>query len=344
MVVVQKATLFFFVSSTATSATSRARCSRSHCCWGGAPALLAERWPFASTERLTTSTVYLLPPPSPRAVAQRQLGLQEKHPERRRDDQGGPRRHVGRGGERAEEERCGGDGGAGECQGSERRLGAGDDSLIDAALSLLGGGEEEGVGGGGLLLLPLLLLLLERRRHVIFLKSRVESRGRGRRRGVAVDGGARWGCSPARESRGGEEERAFSRRCRHSLCFFVAFFFQEKRARSLRARSEAQLRSHGTGANENALDLICCWIKGRSKKKVSHFFLHSFFARFDQLLSFSFSLSLSLSLSSFFLFLLLPLRFHMASLALGRLAEERKAWRRDKPFGFVAKPSTKEDG
>ena len=34
----------------------------------------------------------------------------------------------------------------------------------------------------------------------------------------------------------------------------------------------------------------------------------------------------------------------MASLALGRLAEERKAWRRDKPFGFVAKPSTKEDG
>ena len=34
----------------------------------------------------------------------------------------------------------------------------------------------------------------------------------------------------------------------------------------------------------------------------------------------------------------------MASLALGRLAEERKAWRRDKPFGFVAKPATKENG
>ncbi|XP_055338040.1 SUMO-conjugating enzyme UBC9-like [Paramacrobiotus metropolitanus] len=32
------------------------------------------------------------------------------------------------------------------------------------------------------------------------------------------------------------------------------------------------------------------------------------------------------------------------SLALSRLAEERKAWRKDHPFGFVAKPSENADG
>lgn len=30
--------------------------------------------------------------------------------------------------------------------------------------------------------------------------------------------------------------------------------------------------------------------------------------------------------------------------AASRLAEERKTWRKDHPFGFVAKPATKEDG
>lgn len=30
--------------------------------------------------------------------------------------------------------------------------------------------------------------------------------------------------------------------------------------------------------------------------------------------------------------------------AASRLAEERKSWRKDHPFGFVAKPETKEDG
>ena len=34
----------------------------------------------------------------------------------------------------------------------------------------------------------------------------------------------------------------------------------------------------------------------------------------------------------------------MTSLALSRLAEERKAFRKDRPFGFVAKPATKADG
>ena len=34
----------------------------------------------------------------------------------------------------------------------------------------------------------------------------------------------------------------------------------------------------------------------------------------------------------------------MSGIALGRLAEERKAWRKDHPFGFVAKPKTNEDG
>jgi hypothetical protein len=34
----------------------------------------------------------------------------------------------------------------------------------------------------------------------------------------------------------------------------------------------------------------------------------------------------------------------MASIARGRLAEERKAWRKDKPFGFFAKPETNADG
>ncbi|OQV23202.1 SUMO-conjugating enzyme UBC9-B [Hypsibius exemplaris] len=32
------------------------------------------------------------------------------------------------------------------------------------------------------------------------------------------------------------------------------------------------------------------------------------------------------------------------SLALNRLSEERKAWRKDHPFGFVAKPSENTDG
>ncbi|GAU93610.1 hypothetical protein RvY_05529-1 [Ramazzottius varieornatus] len=32
------------------------------------------------------------------------------------------------------------------------------------------------------------------------------------------------------------------------------------------------------------------------------------------------------------------------SLALSRLAEERKAWRKDHPFGFVAKPTENTDG
>ena len=34
----------------------------------------------------------------------------------------------------------------------------------------------------------------------------------------------------------------------------------------------------------------------------------------------------------------------MSGIALGRLAEERKAWRKDHPFGFVAKPKANEDG
>ena len=34
----------------------------------------------------------------------------------------------------------------------------------------------------------------------------------------------------------------------------------------------------------------------------------------------------------------------MAGVARGRLAEERKAWRKDKPFGFYARPETKDDG
>lgn len=34
----------------------------------------------------------------------------------------------------------------------------------------------------------------------------------------------------------------------------------------------------------------------------------------------------------------------MAGIARGRLAEERKKWRKDHPVGFVAKPSTNEDG
>ncbi|XP_065065752.1 SUMO-conjugating enzyme UBC9-B-like [Rhopilema esculentum] len=34
----------------------------------------------------------------------------------------------------------------------------------------------------------------------------------------------------------------------------------------------------------------------------------------------------------------------MSSIALGRLSEERKAWRKDHPFGFVAKPAKNEDG
>jgi len=34
----------------------------------------------------------------------------------------------------------------------------------------------------------------------------------------------------------------------------------------------------------------------------------------------------------------------MSAIALGRLAEERKAWRKDHPFGFVAKPIKNDDG
>ncbi|XP_059174451.1 SUMO-conjugating enzyme UBC9-B-like [Physella acuta] len=34
----------------------------------------------------------------------------------------------------------------------------------------------------------------------------------------------------------------------------------------------------------------------------------------------------------------------MSSTALGRLAEERKAWRKDHPFGFVATPTKNADG
>ncbi|EIE24564.1 E2 ubiquitin-conjugating-like enzyme [Coccomyxa subellipsoidea C-169] len=34
----------------------------------------------------------------------------------------------------------------------------------------------------------------------------------------------------------------------------------------------------------------------------------------------------------------------MSGVARGRLAEERKAWRKDKPFGFFARPETAADG
>ncbi|KAF2071991.1 hypothetical protein CYY_006704 [Polysphondylium violaceum] len=34
----------------------------------------------------------------------------------------------------------------------------------------------------------------------------------------------------------------------------------------------------------------------------------------------------------------------MSGLALGRLTEERKTWRKDHPFGFNAKPATNKDG
>jgi hypothetical protein len=34
----------------------------------------------------------------------------------------------------------------------------------------------------------------------------------------------------------------------------------------------------------------------------------------------------------------------MSSVALARLAQERKNWRKDHPFGFVAKPEGKADG
>lgn len=34
----------------------------------------------------------------------------------------------------------------------------------------------------------------------------------------------------------------------------------------------------------------------------------------------------------------------MSSVALARLAQERKNWRKDHPFGFVAKPEGKKDG
>ena len=34
----------------------------------------------------------------------------------------------------------------------------------------------------------------------------------------------------------------------------------------------------------------------------------------------------------------------MAGIAGARLAEERKSWRKDHPFGFIAKPTKNEDG
>ncbi|KAI1712346.1 ubiquitin-conjugating enzyme domain-containing protein [Ditylenchus destructor] len=34
----------------------------------------------------------------------------------------------------------------------------------------------------------------------------------------------------------------------------------------------------------------------------------------------------------------------MAGIAAGRLAEERKSWRKDHPFGFIAKPTKNDDG
>ena len=34
----------------------------------------------------------------------------------------------------------------------------------------------------------------------------------------------------------------------------------------------------------------------------------------------------------------------MSGIARGRLVEERKAWRRDHPFGFYARPTSKGDG
>lgn len=34
----------------------------------------------------------------------------------------------------------------------------------------------------------------------------------------------------------------------------------------------------------------------------------------------------------------------MSGVARGRLAEERKRWRKDKPFGFHARPETADDG
>lgn len=34
----------------------------------------------------------------------------------------------------------------------------------------------------------------------------------------------------------------------------------------------------------------------------------------------------------------------MSGIALGRLAEERKSWRKDHPFGFIAKPTKNQDG
>jgi ubiquitin-conjugating enzyme E2 I len=34
----------------------------------------------------------------------------------------------------------------------------------------------------------------------------------------------------------------------------------------------------------------------------------------------------------------------MSGIAAGRLAEERKAWRKDHPFGFTALPVKNEDG
>ena len=34
----------------------------------------------------------------------------------------------------------------------------------------------------------------------------------------------------------------------------------------------------------------------------------------------------------------------MSGVARSRLAEERKAWRKDKPFGFFARPEARADG
>ena len=103
-----------------------------------------------------TNLLSSLPPP--RAVAQRQLRLQEKHPERRGDDQRRAGRDVGRRGERTHEQRRRRDGRARERERGEGRLAPGLDGLADAVFSLFRG-REQGVGG---LLGAELLLLLER--------------------------------------------------------------------------------------------------------------------------------------------------------------------------------------
>ena len=41
---------------------------------------------------------------------------------------------------------------------------------------------------------------------------------------------------------------------------------------------------------------------------------------------------------------LLSINFVMAGIAQARLSAERKDWRKDHPYGFVARPEKKEDG